>query len=387
MKCLYKYPQQAFPYTQLVEENRRRGRSELEFELLDTGIFAEDCYFDVLVEYAKAAPEDILIQVTITNRGPESHTLHLLPTLWFRNTWGWNSDVETPLIKVVDDAELSVIEAVHPTLGSRWLYCEGGSDLLFTNNETNYKRLFGTPNESPYMKDGINDYVVQGQQNSVNSDRIGTKFSAHYQLSVAPGETKTIRLRLSDRETLRQNADSETLRQNADSETLSDPFGAEFDQIFQTRQQEANEFYQRICPFAMTEDERKIQRQAFAGLLWSKQYYHYVIQDWLNGDPEQPAPPPERKTGRNHEWINLFSEDILSRPDKWEYPWFAAWDLAFHLIPLVMIDPDFAKLQLDRLTREWYMQPKGQLPAYEWAFGDVNPPVQAWAALRIYQLE
>jgi len=373
MKCLYKYPQQAFPYTQLVEENRRRSRSEPEFELLDTGVFAENRYFDVFVEYAKASPEDILIQVTITNRGAEPHTLHLLPTLWFRNIWDWNSEIEKPFIKIVEDTDFNVIEAAHPTLGTRWLYCENGAELLFTNNETNYKRLFGISNQSPYVKDGINDYVVQGQQNSVNSDHVGTKFAARYLLSFAPEETKTIRLRLSD-------SPLERLRQCS---TLAQPFSSEFDQVFQTCKQEADEFYQRICPFPMSEDERNIQRQAFAGLLWSKQYYHYVVQDWLNGDPGQPSPPSERKAGRNHEWMNLYSEDILSMPDKWEYPWFAAWDLAFHLIPLVVIDPDFAKLQLDRLTREWYMQPNGQLPAYEWAFGDVNPPVQAWAALRV----
>ena len=369
MKCLYKYPQQAFPYAQLVAENRHRSKSEPEFELLDTGIFDENRYFDVFVEYAKASPEDILIQLTIANRGVEAHTLHVLPTLWFRNIWNWDSGVEKPLIKVADDTNFSVIEAAHPTLGTHWLYCESGSELLFTNNETNYKRLFGIDNESSYVKDGINDYIVQGRQESINSDRIGTKFAARYQVSIEPGETKTIRLRLSDRQ------------------TLPDPLGSEFEQVFQTRKQEADEFYQRICPLPMSEDERNIQRQAFAGLLWSKQYYHYVVQDWLNGDPGQPTPPSERKAGRNREWTNLFSEDILSMPDKWEYPWFAAWDLAFHLIPLVIVDPDFAKLQLDRLTREWYMQPNGQLPAYEWAFGDVNPPVQAWAALRVYQLE
>ncbi|NEQ22233.1 MAG: glucosidase [Microcoleus sp. SIO2G3] len=377
MKCLYKYPQQAFPYTQLVEENRHRSRSEPEFELLDTGVFAENRYFDVFVEYAKASPEDILIQVTIANRGAESHTLHLLPTLWFRNIWDWNSEIEKPFIKIVEDTDFSVIEAAHPSLGTRWLYCENGAELLFTNNETNYKRLFGISNESPYVKDGINNYVVQGQQDSVNPDRVGTKFAARYLLSIAPEETKTIRLRLSD-------SPLERLRQRS---TLAEPFSSEFDRVFQTRKQEADEFYQRICPFPMSEDERNIQRQAFAGLLWSKQYYHYVVQDWLNGDPGQPSPPPERKAGRNREWMNLYSEDILSMPDKWEYPWFAAWDLAFHLIPLVVIDPDFAKLQLDRLTREWYMQPNGQLPAYEWAFSDVNPPVQAWAALRVYQIE
>jgi hypothetical protein len=366
MKCLYKYPQKAFPYTELIEENRRRGKSEPEFELLDTGIFTENRYFDVFVEYAKASPEDILIRITIANRGSEAHLLHLLPTLWFRNTWDWNGD-EKPWMKVA--GESSVIETSHPTLGKRWLYGQGDAELLFTNNETNYKRLFNTDNESPYVKDGINDYVVLGQQDKVNPDRLGTKFAADYSLTFAPGETQVICLRLSDQP------------------DLAAPLGAEFDRVFQQRQQEADEFYQRICPYPMSEDERNIQRQAFAGLLWSKQYYHYVVQDWLNGDPEQPAPASERKTGRNAEWTNLFSEDILSMPDKWEYPWFAAWDLAFHLIPLVVIDPDFAKLQLDRLTREWYMQPNGQLPAYEWAFGDVNPPVQAWAALRVYQIE
>jgi hypothetical protein len=369
MKCLYKYPQQAFPYAQLTEENRRRSKFEPEFELLDTGIFSENRYFDVFVEYAKATPEDILIQVTISNRGSETCTLHLLPTLWFRNLWDWLPDTEVPFIKVAaDDTTVSVLETEHPTLGTHWLYCEAGAELLLTNNETNNERLFGSSNTSPYVKDGINDYVVHGKQNAINVDRLGTKFAARYPLTFAPGETKTVRLRLADRQ------------------ILSDPLGASFDAIFHTRKQEADEFYQRICPFPMSEEERNIQRQAFAGLLWSKQYYNYVVHDWLNGDPNQP-PPPERKAGRNHDWVHLFSEDILSMPDKWEYPWFAAWDLAFHLIPLVVLDPDFAKLQLDRLTREWYMQANGQLPAYEWSFSDVNPPVHAWAALHIYQLE
>ncbi|KAF3885884.1 MULTISPECIES: MGH1-like glycoside hydrolase domain-containing protein [Nostocales] len=370
MKCLYKYPQQAFPYTQLVQENQRRNKFEQEFELLDTGVFAENRYFDVFVEYAKAAPEDILIQIEIANRGSQKSTLHLLPTLWFRNIWAWNPNFDQPFIKVVQsDTNFSLIEAEHSTLGTRWLYCEAGAELLFTNNETNYERLFGVSNSSPYVKDGINEYVVNGQTAAVNPNRIGTKFASHYTLSIAPGETKRVRLRLSD------------------VQTLTDPFGVEFDTIFKTRIAEADEFYQRVNPWTISEDERNIQRQAFAGLLWSKQYYHYVVHDWLNGDPKQPPPPSERKGGRNHEWIALFSEDILSMPDKWEYPWFAAWDLAFHLIPLAVIDPDFAKLQLDRLTREWYMQPNGQLPAYEWAFSDVNPPVQAWAALRVYQIE
>ncbi|MEJ1930886.1 glucosidase [Nostoc sp. NIES-2111] len=369
MKCLYKYPQQAFPYAQLVEENQRRSKFEPEFELLDTGIFADNHYFDVFVEYAKAAPEDILMQITITNRSSQVATLHLLPTLWFRKLWQKDGEIDEPFIKVVSsDANFSLIEAVHPTLETRWLYCQNGAELLFTNNETNYERLFGFSNESPYVKDGINDYVVNGKA-AVNPQRLGTKFAAHYKLQFAPGETQVLRLRLSD------------------VQTLPDPFGNDFDTIFQRRIAEADEFYQRICPFPLSADERNIQRQAFAGLLWSKQYYNYIVHNWLHGDPGQPPPPPERKAGRNHEWISLFSEDILSMPDKWEYPWFAAWDLAFHLIPFAAIDPDFAKLQLERLTREWYMQPNGQLPAYEWAFSDVNPPVQAWAALRVYELE
>jgi Glycosyl hydrolase family 63 C-terminal domain len=370
MKCLYKYPQEAFPYTQLVEENQRRSKHEPEFELLDTGIFAEDRYFDVVVEYAKASPEDILIQIKVTNRGAETKPLHLLPHLWFRNTWDWNPKEEKPFIKIAGAHEnIDIIEAFHPTLGKRWLHCENAAELLFTDNETNYKRLYGTENPSSYVKDGIHHYVINHQLDSVNPNNVGTKFAAHYTLSVAPNETKIIRLRLSN------------------EESLTDPFGTAFEQMFQTRRQEADEFYQQVCPFTLSDDERRIQRQAFAGLLWGKQFYHYVVYDWLNGDPDQPPPPPERKTGRNHEWIHLFNEDILSMPDKWEYPWFAAWDLGFHLVPLAMVDPEFAKLQLDRLTREWYMQPQGQLPAYEWAFGDVNPPVQAWAAMRVYQIE
>jgi hypothetical protein len=370
MKCLYKYPQRAFPYAQLVEENQRRGKLQPELELLDTGVFAENRYFDVFVEYAKASSEDILIQITIANRGPESAPLHLLPTLWFRNLWAWNPEMAKPFLKIVrSETAFSQVEAEHPTLGTRWLYCEAAPDLLFTDNETNHKRLFGVENGTPYPKDGINDYIVQGHQEAINPDRIGTKFAAHYSLIIAAGETQTIRLRLSDQQ------------------TLADPFGTDFATVLQTRQQEADAFYQQICPFPLSDDERNIQRQAFAGLLWSKQYYQYVVHQWLNGDPGQPPPPSGRKWGRNHEWEQLFSEDILSMPDKWEYPWFAAWDLAFHLIPLAMIDPDFAKLQLDRLTREWYMHPNGQLPAYEWKFSDVNPPVHAWAAFQIYHIE
>ncbi|MEH2181607.1 MGH1-like glycoside hydrolase domain-containing protein [Nostoc sp.] len=371
MKYLYKYPQAAFPYNQLVEENRRRDRLAPEFELINTGIFDQDRYFDVFVEYAKASPDDILIQITAINRGPEAKTLHLLPTLWFRNTWSWtDNQQEKPWLKISQsNSDLSTIEAYHPCLETRWLYCNGTPELLFTENETNNQRLFGVNNASAYVKDGINNYVVNGQKTAVNPNRIGTKFAARYQLEIGAGETKTVQLRLSD------------------TQNLIAPFGSEFDTIWQQRQREADEFYQRICPLPMLEDRQNVQRQAFAGMLWSKQFYYYVAEQWLKGDPAGPPPPASRLGGRNHEWFHVFNDDILSMPDKWEYPWFAAWDLAFHVIPLSMIDPDFAKLQLSRLTREWYMHPNGQLPAYEWAFGDVNPPVHAWATWQVYQIE
>ena len=371
MKYLYKYPQAAFPYNQLVEENRRRDRQSPEFELINTGIFDQDRYFDVFVEYAKASPDDILIEISVINRGPEAKTLHLLPTLWFRNTWSWTDrQEEKPWLKISQsNSQFSTIEADHPSLETRWLYCNETPELLFTENETNNQRLFGVSNASAYVKDGINNYVVNGQKTDVNPNRIGTKFAARYELHIGAGETKTVRLRLSD------------------GQNLIAPFGTEFDTVCQERQREADEFYQRICPLPMLEDRRNVQRQAFAGMLWSKQFYYYVIEEWLKGDPAGPVPPASRLTGRNHEWFHVFNADVLSMPDKWEYPWFAAWDLAFHVIPLSMIDPDFAKLQLTRLTREWYMHPNGQLPAYEWAFGDVNPPVHAWAAWQVYQIE
>jgi hypothetical protein len=377
MKYLYKYPQHAFPYTQLVTENRRRSRQEFEFELLDTGIFNHDRYFDIFIEYAKVSPEEILIQIKVINRGPDPSRLHLLPTLWFRNTWSWRDtpESEKPWLNVSHTtANFSIIEASHPTLGTRWLDCDGAPDLLFTDNETNNERLFGVSNTSPYVKDGINDYVVQNRQDAINPSQSGTKFSAHYQLAIAPGAMQTVRLRLRDAQPSLSNGKT----------GLSEP---EFESVFRDRQREADEFYHRICPFPLSEDARNVQRQAFAGMLWSKQFYHYVVHDWLNGDPAGPPPPAERKRGRNHEWTHLYNDDVLAMPDKWEYPWFAAWDLAFHLIPLTMLDPAFAKRQLSVLMREWYMHPNGQLPAYEWAFSDVNPPVHAWAALRIYQIE
>ena len=370
MKSLYKYPQAAFPYSELVEENRRRGRLAPEFELLDTSVFTGSRYFDVFVEYAKNTAEDILIQIRVVNRGPEEKTLQLLPTLWFRNTWSWSGNEDKPDIKVLkSDDHISVIEASEASLGKRWLYCKEATELLFTENETNFERLFDVKNASPYVKDGINNYIVHGQKDAVNPEKIGTKFSANYVLKIAPGETKTVQLRL------------------CDAPDMAEPFGANFDSIFSSRISEADEFYHHINPFPMPEDERNVQRQAFAGLLWGKQFYYYVVEDWLKGDPVGPPPPESRYDGRNSDWVHIFNDDVLSMPDTWEYPWFAAWDLAFHVIPLAIIDPEFAKRQLIRFTREWYMHPNGQLPAYEWALGDVNPPVHAWAAWRVYNIE
>jgi len=399
MKGLYKYPQDEFPYGALREENQQRGRQGTEFELLDTGIFNENRYYDVVVEYAKATPEDILIRVSVTNRGPETRTLHLLPTLWFRNTWAWNPAAEKPYLKALstsalaDRGQFGIIQAWHPDLGQRWFYCDATrvttedtakntteeSFFLFTENETNFKRVFGGENPSPYVKDGIHRYAIQGERAAVNPEAVGTKVSPHYVLTLGAGETQTIRLRLCD------TPPSPPVQ--GEGVGAVDPFGAAFDRLFQTRMAEADDFYRAIAPPSLSDDLRNIQRQAFAGMLWTKQYFHYVVEDWLKGDPGHPDPPTERKRGRNWEWAHLHNEDILSMPDKWEYPWFAAWDLAFHAIPLALVDPDFAKRQLDLMTREWYMHPNGQLPAYEWNFSDVNPPVHAWATWRVYQIE
>ncbi|MFB2769945.1 glucosidase [Pelatocladus sp. BLCC-F211] len=370
MKMLYKYPQKAFPYSQLIAENRNRSRQEPEFELLDTGIFDENRYFDVFVEYAKNSDEDILIQIQVINRGSELKTLHLLPTLWFRNTWSWNQEETKPKLQETNlGNSLNVIEAFHQSLGRRWMYCEQETEFLFTENETNSEKLFGVPNTYAYVKDGINDYIVYARKEAVNPEKIGTKAAVHYLLTINPGETKIIRLRLSN------------------TANLNEPFSQEFDEIFTKRQQEADEFYQRLTPFSLSEDMLQVQRQAFAGMLWTKQFYYYDVEKWLKGDSATLTPPTERKYGRNREWFHLNNEDIISMPDKWEYPWFAAWDLAFHCIPLAMLDPDFAKNQLDVLTREWYMHPNGQIPAYEWQFSDVNPPVHAWATWRVYKIE
>ena len=365
MKYLYKYPQAAFPYQRLVEENRNRGRDAREFELIDTGVFEESRYFDVFVEYAKASGDDILIKVNVANRGPKAAELHLLPTIWFRNTWSWGQDVRRPKLRAASE---NTIELDEPQYGKRWLVCDGAPELLFTENETNAWRLYGYDDGSKLAKDGINNYVVHGARDAVNTNRAGTKASALYKITVGAGETVTVSLRLTDR-------------------ASGNSFGREFERIFSQRRKEADEFYDTVIPSHLSDDARNVMRQSFGGLLWSKQFYHYVVKDWLEGDANQPSPPDQRKNGRNREWGHLYNADVISMPDKWEYPWYAAWDLAFHCVPLALVDSDFAKEQLMLMVREWYMHPNGQLPAYEWAFGDVNPPVHAWAAWRVYKIE
>ena len=370
MKCLYKYPQRAYPYADLVDENRRRTRLDPEYELLDTGIFEDNRYFDVLVEYAKAGPADILIRISASNRGEYPAPLHLLPTLWFKNDWSWDGENSKPRIAIDRANEQGlVLKAVHRTLAPYWLYCETPEETLFTENETNLQRLFGAPNPSPYVKDAFHECVVNGRHDAVNPALVGSKAAPRYAYPVGAGETVVLRLRL------------------ATAGDLAHPLGAGFDATFARCLQEADAFYHRITPFALPEDVRNVQRQAFAGMLWNKQYYRYMVQRWLEGDPAEPPPPAARWEGRNHDWWHMSAADVLSMPDTWEYPWFAAWDMAFHTIPFAMIDPDFAKEQLNLLTREWYMHPNGQIPAYEWAFSDVNPPVHAWAAMRVYQIE
>ena len=371
MKYLYKYPQAEYPYRQLVEENQNRGYEDPEFELLDTGIFERDRYFDIFIEYAKTSDEDIAVKVTAYNRGDKEKPLHILPTLWFRNTWSWEEKAEKPRLSVYAQKDnYSIVEAKHPSLETRWLYVQGNCPLLFADNETNEQKLGGQPSEAKkYPKDGINNYVVEGRKDAVNPNKVGTKFSAQYQLSIPAGESRTVSIRL------------------CDSNQLQTPFEHEFDLLFDQRKQEADDFYESFIQGKMSEDERNVQRQAFAGMLWNKQFYYYVIKDWLEGDDAQPAPPEGHKHVRNANWQHLFNDDIISMPDKWEYPWYASWDLAFHLVPIAVIDPDFAKFQLSRMTREWYMHPNGQIPAYEWDFNDVTPPVQAWGAWQIYKLE
>ena len=373
MRWLYKYPHAAYPYEQLLAENRRRGKDDFEYELIDTGVFAEDRYFDVFLDYAKAAPGDLCIRITIENRGPEPATLHLLPTLWFRNTWSWGRDDRRPTLSGVPRTRPGVhaVHARHHALGDYVLYAESADGLLFTENETNAARLFGSANPTPYVKDAFHDHLVHGRHEAVNPEPHGTKAAAWYQRTVAAGGSAAIRLRL--------------CRGEADGQPRRAPF-ADFDATCSQRLREADEFYAELEPAAMDADQRLVHRQALAGMLWTKQFYHYDVQQWLDGDPAMPPPPPERRHGRNHQWAHLNNADIISMPDKWEYPWYAAWDLAFHCIPLAILDPEFAKQQLILLGREWYQHPNGQIPAYEWAFGDVNPPVYAWAAYRVYKI-
>lgn len=375
MRALYRYPQGRFPYEALVEENRRRSRHEPEYELADTGAFAGHRYFDVFAEYAKASPDDMLIAVTAVNRGREGAVLHLLPTLWFRNTWIWGCAHEgcwmKPLIQLTKD---NTLQTEHVTLGRFRFAADvasngSGYEWLFTDNVTNAERLYGVPNEWPYVKDAFHRYVVEGEQAAVNPRSFGTKAAAHYRLEIPAGAEVTIRLRLF--------AEEEPPRQISE-----EPFR----RVMAERQQECDEFYSQVVPVGLGPQERLIARQACAGLLWTKQFYHYVVEDWLAGDPNFPPPPESRKGGRNADWHHLFNRDVLSVPDKWEYPWFAAWDLAFHMIPFGRLDPAFAKEQLTLLLREWYMHPNGQIPAYEFDLGDVNPPVHAWACWRIYKM-
>ena len=375
LRMLYKYPQAAYPYDDLVAENARRGANDPEYELIDTGVFDDDLYFDVDVSYAKASPDDVLIQIDVTNRGSHAAPCSVLPTLWFRNTWSWGyeagpmADVPgRPTLHAMPPTDgAATIMAEHPVLGTYTLHAEDADDLIFTENETNGERLFDWPLETPYVKDSFHRYVIDGETDAVNPAQQGTKAAAVYRLDLEAGETKSVRLRLS-------------------STNHGDPFG-DFEETRLRRQHEADEFYDGVLNASLDDEQRLVQRQALAGMVWSKQMYYYDVRQWLDGDPSGPKPPESRQWGRNRDWEHLNNFDIISMPDAWEYPWFAAWDLAFHTVPLALIDPEFAKRQLRLMTREWYMHPNGQIPAYEWAFGDVNPPVHAWATRRVFEIE
>jgi hypothetical protein len=368
LKALYRYPQAAFPYRELREENARRGRADREYELIDTGVFGDDAYFDITVEYAKRDVEDVLMRITATNRGHEPAPLHVLPQLWFRNEWSWRTGVARPRIAETQPGHRSLV-ADHATLGRRYIFTDGRqSDVLFTENETDYERAFNVGSPSPFVKSAIDRFVRGEDAEAVNPGRFGSKAALHYRWMIEPGATHTVRLRMTD-------------------DPLASGIDDHFDATFDEREAEADHFYALAGGAELDPESRMIQRRAFAGLIWTQQFYNYVVRDWLDGDPAMPAPPPERKHGRNANWRHVFADDVLSMPDTWEYPWYAVWDLAFHMIPLGLIDPEFAKGQLVTLTREWYMHPNGQLPAYEWAFDDVNPPVHAWAALRLYKIE
>jgi len=363
LRGLYKYPQGEYPYAHLVDENRRRGKNDPEFELIDTGVFNDGRYFDVEVEYAKQSPHDILIRITLHNRGPEAAEIHVLPQLWFRNTWSFGEPGLKPELSL--DGHRDAILAKSGTIGSYRLYRQGDAPWLFTENDTNVRRLYGMDADG-FFKDAFHEFVVGGNEEAVNPYQRGTKAAAHYRVTVPAGSHASIRLRLS-------------------AEPHATPFVG-FDEIVDARRKDADGFYDQMQK-GMTADERLVQRQALAGMIWSKQFFYYDVRQWLNGDPGQPSPPVDRRRGRNHEWIHLTNADVISMPDKWEYPWYAAWDLAFHTISLALVDPEFAKQQLILLTRTWYMHPNGQLPAYEWAFSDVNPPVHGWAAWRVFQID
>ena len=364
MKYLYKYPQRAYPYSDLVETNRRRSREEFEYELLDTGVFEGDRYFDVFMEYAKESPEDILVRITVHNRGPESARLRVLPTLWFRNTWSWDKDQPKPLLR---EAGHGAIQATHRELGEYWLFCDGTPELLFTENESNAQRLWGQPNASPYVKDAFHAYIISNRREAVNPAKLGTKTAAHYLLEVPARGSKTVRLRLA-------------------AAQINDAFGG-FEQIFKSRIADADEFYDRITPQSLDEDQRCVHRQALAGILWSKQFYYFDLEGWLREHKSHPLLESARHDVRNTDWFHMFNRDVISMPDKWEYPWYAAWDLAFHTVALSLVDFDFAKEQLLLMLRSLYFHPSGQIPAYEWNFSDVNPPVHAWATLWLYKYE
>jgi hypothetical protein len=364
MKYLYKYPQKEYPYRDLVETNRRRSREEMEYELLDTGVFEEDRYFDVFVEYAKGDPEDILIKVSVHNRGPEAAQIHLLPTLWFRNTWSWGDGAPKPVLRQTESLK---VQASHPQLGDCTLQCEGAAELLFTENESNAGRLWGQPNPSPYVKDAFHEYLIRGRRDLLNPARTGTKAAAHYLLDVPARGSKVVRLRLSAKPT-------------------GNAF-AKFDEILASRLAEANEFYERITPKNLSEDEKRVHRQALAGMLWSKQFYYFDLDKWLQEHDAHPVLGSHKGRSRNAEWFHMLNSDVISMPDKWEYPWYAAWDLGFHTLALSLVDFDFAKEQLLLMLRTLYAHPNGQIPAYEWNFSDVNPPVHAWATLFLYRIE
>jgi hypothetical protein len=377
LKYLYKYPQAPYPYDDLVRTNKGRNRSEPEYELLDTGVFNQDRYFDVFVEYAKESPEDILVQISVHNRGPDAAALHVLPTLWFRNRWAWGQEVSRPSLRAADGGD-SVVCAKEPDLGELYLYCEGPASLLFTENETNAWRLFNKENPTPFVKDGINDFIVHGNHQAVNSQKAGTKAAAHHRLNVPAGQCKIIRLRLTR---VAPAALDQAYGKGQGA------FGRHFEEVIEARRKDADEFYRAVIPRSLDEDEANVMRQALAGMLWSKQFFYFDVNRWLEERGRSPFSPSRKTPSRNEQWHHMYNADVISMPDKWEYPWYAAWDLAFHVLPLTLVDLDFGKQQLDLMLSENYLHPNGQIPAYEWNFGDVNPPVHSWAAIFAYRLE